>query len=74
MFQKAKIFSLKCACNYLRFGDATFSVFICNFFQKVLAKNTDKLPELIAQDLESKIVDYDNVINKGDADFEMLSS
>ena len=40
MFQKAKIFSLKCACNYLRFGDATFSVFICNFFQKVLAKNS----------------------------------
>ena len=39
-----------------------------------LYEYADKLPELIAQDLESKIVDYYNVINKGDADFEMLSS
>lgn len=32
----------------------------------------EKLPELIAEDLEDKIVDYYNVINYGDADFEML--
>jgi energy-coupling factor transporter ATP-binding protein EcfA2/cob(I)alamin adenosyltransferase len=34
----------------------------------------EKLPELIAQDLEERIIDYYNVINKGDADFEMLSN
>jgi hypothetical protein len=28
------------ACNFLHFGDATFSIFVCNFFQKLLAKNT----------------------------------
>lgn len=33
-----------------------------------------KLPELIAQNLEDKIVDYYNIINQGDASFEMLSS
>jgi len=27
------------ACNFFRFGDATFSIFACNFFQKRLAKN-----------------------------------
>ena len=32
-----------------------------------LYEYADKLPELIAQDLESKIVDYYNVINKGDS-------
>lgn len=34
----------------------------------------ERLPELIAQDIEERIVDYYNVINYGDADFEMLSS
>ena len=29
------------ACNFLRFGDATFSIFACNFFQKRLAKNSE---------------------------------
>ena len=50
---------------------------IMEAYQKIVAnlyEYADKLPELIAQDLESKIVDYYNVINKGDADFEMLSS
>lgn len=45
-------------------------------YQKIIAnlyEYADKLPELIAQDLESKIVDYYNVINCGDADFEMIS-
>ena len=28
------------ACNFLRFGDSTFSIFACNFLQKVLAKNS----------------------------------
>ena len=50
---------------------------IMEAYQKIVAnlyEYADKLTELIAQDLESKIVDYYNVINKGDADFEMLSS
>ena len=31
------------ACNFLRFGDSTFSIFACNFFQKVLAKNIERM-------------------------------
>ena len=46
-------------------------------YQKIVAnlyEYADSLPELIAQDLETKIVDYYNVINQGDADFEMLEN
>lgn len=49
---------------------------IIGAYQRVidnLYSYAEKLPELIAQDLEDKIVDYYNVINCGDADFEMLS-
>ena len=49
---------------------------IMEAYQKIIGnlyEYADKLPELIAQDLEDKIVDYYNVINCGDADFEMLS-
>ena len=45
-------------------------------YQKIIGnlyEYADKLPELIARDLEDKIVDYYNVINHGDAEFEMLS-
>ena len=55
---------------------AEYNIKIMKAYQKIvlnLYEYTGKLPELIAQDLESKIVDYYNVINKGDADFEMLS-
>ena len=55
---------------------AEFNTKIMESYQKIIAnlyEYADKLPELIAQDLESKIVDYYNVINCGDADFEMIS-
>lgn len=56
---------------------AEFNKKIADAYKKVidnLCAYTEKLPELIAQDIEERIVDYYNVINRGDADFEMLSS
>lgn len=56
---------------------AEYNKRIAEAYKKVienLCVYTQKLPELIAQDLEKKIVDYYNVINYGDADFEMLSN
>lgn len=55
---------------------AEYNCKIMESYQRVvdnLYKYAENLPELIARDLESKIVDYYNVINRGDADFEMLS-
>lgn len=56
---------------------AEYNKRIADAYKKVvenLCVYNEKLPELIAQDLEKKIVDYYNVINYGDADFEMLSN
>lgn len=55
---------------------ADYNCKIIGAYRKIIDNlNTyaEKLPELIAQDLEDKIVDYYNVINSGDSDFEMLS-
>ncbi len=55
---------------------AEFNGKIIDAYKKIISHLCDyaeKLPELIARDLEDKIVDYYNVINRGDADFEMLS-
>lgn len=55
---------------------ADFNKQIIQSYKKMienLSAYVEKLPELIAKDLEDKIVDYYNVINCGDADFEMLS-
>lgn len=51
------------------------SKIICSYKKIInnLSDYAERLPELIAQDLEERIVDYYNVINHGDADFEMLS-
>ena len=46
------------ACNFLRFGDSLFSIFACNFFQKVLAKNTfalGKAPEHLTENQQTRI-------------------
>lgn len=55
---------------------ADFNIKIIRAYTKIiesLYSYVDKLPEMIAHDLEDKIVDYYNQINNGDADFEMLS-
>ncbi len=56
---------------------ASYNAKMIESYKKVVAdlyEYADKLPELIAQDLEEKIVDYYNTINQGDAEFEMLSN
>ncbi len=56
---------------------AEFNSNIVKSYEKIilnLSTYMKKLPELIAQNLEDKIVDYYNIINQGDASFEMLSS
>lgn len=55
---------------------ADYNSKIIGAYQRIienLSSYAEKLPELIAQDLEDRIVNYYNVINRGDADFEMLS-
>lgn len=57
-------------------AQADFNSKIIGAYKKIIGNLIDyaeKLPELIAQDLEDRIVEYYNVINSGDADFEMLS-
>lgn len=56
---------------------AEYNKRIMEAYQKVIGnlyEYVDGLPELIARDLEDKIVEYYNIINMDDADFEMLSN
>ena len=52
------------ACNFLRFGDSTFSIFACNFFQKVLAKNKRWVDEAIQTNWVSTVGQNINVVEQ----------